>query len=153
MSDAMPDAAKVFLTTKLDIKYMKPGIEWYPRVDVQLAWLQEFALSVTQSQAATIAEQEKTIERLTGELNQECGDYKELLDDSAVMAKDNIQLRVDVERYRKAFEKYSSSLPDRFRMDCEYTEDLPELCRAHNYEQCPVPILKALSNNAGGEGE
>lgn len=52
------------------------------------------------------------------------------------------------ERLAEALKRYSSSLPDAFRQDCEFVEDLPELCRTHNYDQpCPVAQLKAALGN------
>lgn len=100
-----------------------------------------FAASVTQSQAATIAEQEKTIKRLTEELNQECGDYKELLDDSAVMAKDNIRLRGEVKRLRHIFEV----------IDVSYSGG--PSTRAEHMLVVFNLVRKALSNDVGGESE
>lgn len=35
--------AREFLDRKLAVEGMKPGIEWYPRVDVLLQWHQSFA--------------------------------------------------------------------------------------------------------------
>lgn len=88
-----------------------------------------------------IAEQEQTIERLAGELNQECGDYKELLDDSAVMAKDNIQLRGEVERLRHLFQVIDESYNGGPATRAEHMLVVFNL------------VQKALSNDAGGENE
>ena len=41
-TDRLP-RAREFVSEKLAMSQMKPGIEWYPRIDVLLHWLQVFA--------------------------------------------------------------------------------------------------------------
>jgi hypothetical protein len=42
----------------------------------------------------------------------------------------------------EALRIYQSSFPELFHQPCRFEQYLPELCRTHNYEQCPVEIIK-----------
>lgn len=52
------------------------------------------------------------------------------------------QLAADQSRVIEALGIYQSSFPESFHQPCRFEQDLPELCRTHNYEQCPVEMIK-----------
>lgn len=43
MGNELLEQARKYVTEKMAVTGMKPGKEWYPRIDVLLHWLQDFA--------------------------------------------------------------------------------------------------------------
>lgn len=65
-------AAKEFLAERSGLQGTGVGTEWYPPLNVWLKWLQVFAASVTQSQAAEIERLRTEVFRLSPDIC-ECG--------------------------------------------------------------------------------